>query len=226
MKTLLLICALGIVPAFAGSVTDAALGYSVTLPPNWVELKTKPLQHYFRDTTKQYKSQLSIVRYALDKTIYPTPESWTEAQFIGYKLSVEHSVFPFGTITYYDSSKTSQLGTQWSPVAFSMLYPGDGDPTYCEYIRYVALGDFGYEIYAIGDSTDMVNKVDFYAEILATTRLLPPTFIRLKKSVPRAAELSSPTPSVDGLGRRYPLSDYRRLRKNSVHSFPVIAPSP
>ncbi len=162
-------------PAQAGVVSDVNIGYAVTLPPNWVQLKTKPIQHYFRDSTKQYRSQISILQYSLDKVTYPTPDTWTQAQFIGYMLSVETSAYPFGAVTYFDSTSAAKLGTHWAPEAFSVLYPADGNPTYCEYLRYCANGDFGYEIYAIGDSTDMANNVDFYAGIIATMQLSTPT---------------------------------------------------
>ena len=174
MKKVFLFCLLLAAPLFSASVSDNNVGYSMTLPANWQQIKTKPLQHYFRDSTKQYPSAISIVRYTIDKATYPTPHDWTQAQFIAYQLSVENSVFPFGAIMYFDSSSTTKLGSDWAPEAFSVLYPGDGSPTYCEFIRYVAQGDYGYEIYAIGDSTDMTNHVDFYASIIASTQLTVP----------------------------------------------------
>lgn len=159
--------------ASAETVVDAALGYSINLPAGWAQFKSKPAQHYFRDGAKAHPSQISIVRHEINAADYPTPKSWTEAQFVAYKLSVETSVFPFGAISYFDSSANAVLGDLWAPAAFSVLYPGDGDPTYCEYIRYCAIGNAGYEIYAIGDSTDMTKNVDYYAGIIATIRISP-----------------------------------------------------
>jgi hypothetical protein len=157
----------------AGTVADSSMGYAITLPASWSQVKAKTQQHYFRDSTRHYRSQISIVRYDIDKETYPTPESWSQAQFIAYKVSVETSVYPFGAIGYYDSSSAATLGGIWSPEAFSVLYPADGDPTYCEFIRYCAIGNSGYEIYAIGDSTDMANNVDFYAGVIGTLRFTP-----------------------------------------------------
>ncbi|MEO6097834.1 MAG: hypothetical protein ABIW76_20130 [Fibrobacteria bacterium] len=162
------------VSVFSGTVSDPNLGYAITLPSSWVQLKTKPEQHYFRDGAKQYRSQISILKYAIDNASYPTPESWTQAQFIAYKLSVETSSYPFGAIAYFDSTSTEKLGTAWAPEAFSVLYPADGTPTYCEYMRYCAVGSTGYEIYAIGDSTDMTTNVDFYASIISTLQFSTP----------------------------------------------------
>jgi len=195
--------------SFAATVSDSNLGYSITLPANWTQLKLKPDQHYFRDTARTYKGQISILRYAIDKVTYPTPETWSEAQFIAYKLSVEHSAYPFGAVVYYDSSAAAKIGARWAPEAFSVLYPADGDPTYCEYIRYVANGDYGYEIYAIGDSTDMTNQVDFYAGIIATTQLSEPLASlagsrnRSQTSKATAASVTNPLPieEFDFLGR-------------------------
>jgi len=160
--------------AWAADVSDPIIGYAITLPAHWSLAQSKPLQDYFRDSTRAYHSQISILRYDIDKSTYPTPESWSQAQFIAYKLSVENSVFPYGAVMYYDSSSAAKLGTVWAPEAYSMLYPADGDPTYSEYIRYCAVGDFGYEIYAIGDSTDMTNHLDFYAGVISSLQFSTP----------------------------------------------------
>jgi hypothetical protein len=186
----------------AGTVTDSHLGYSINLPAGWVQVKTREEQHHFKDPSGLYPSRISIVRSALDKTVYPTPESWTQAQFIAYKLTVETSAFPFGTILYHDSTAGRKLGNDWAPEAFSMLFPGDGQRTYCEYIRFAAHGDFGYEIYALGDSADMMNRVDYYAGIIATVVLSAPAPIR--NTLPRhpsARPAMLPFRAVDPLGR-------------------------
>jgi hypothetical protein len=206
MKSVLAACLLWSNALFAGVVSDSNLGYSITLPANWSQLKSKPSQHYFRDSTKAYRSQISIVKYDLDKSDYPTPESWSQAHFIAYKLSVETSTFPFGAIAFYDSTAKAVLGTHWAPEAFSVLYPADGDPTYCEFIRYCAVGNVGYEIYAIGDSTDMVKNVDYYASIIATLEFTAPVLSIAPK--PLEAGLSpfveADAPGFDLLGRLSP----------------------
>lgn len=154
--------------AQAADVSNPAIGYTITLPQHWGLAQQKTSQDYFRDSTRVRHSQISILRYDIDNATYPTPESWTEAQFIAYKLSVETSAYPFGAVMYYDSSSAAKIGAIWSPEAYSVLYPADGDPTYCEYVRYCAVGKYGYEIYAIGDSTDMTDNLDFYAGIIAS----------------------------------------------------------
>jgi hypothetical protein len=191
--------------AFAGVVSDSNLGYSITLPSNWSQLKSKPAQHYFRDSTRAYKGQISILKYEIDKSSYPTPESWTQAQFIAYKLSIETSSYPFGAVAFYDSTAKAVLGKYWAPEAFSVLYPADGDPTYCEFIRYCAVENVGYEIYAIGDSTDMMKNVDFYASIIATVAFTAPVLSiapRSEGGIP--SRLAAGVPEVDLLGRSMP----------------------
>lgn len=210
-------------PVFSGQISDSYLGYSITLPVNWVQVKSRELQHYFRDSTRIYHSQISIVRYPIDKAAYPTPESWTQAQFIAYKISVEHSVFPYGTLVFYDSTAMAKLGTKWAPEAFSVLYPADGDPTYAEYIRYCANGDFGYEIYAIGDSTDMTNRVDFYAGLIASIDLSTPTSIGREVGLRRVSLIPEVrgTGIFDLTGRRISLS----YKKHPTLGFRVSDPS-
>lgn len=206
MKSVLAACLLWSNALFAGVVSDSNLGYSITLPSNWSQLKSKPAQHYFRDSTKAYRSQISIVKYDIDKSSYPTPQSWTQAQFIAYKLSVETSSFPFGAIAFYDSTASAALGTHWAPEAFSVLYPADGDPTYCELIRYCAVGDVGYEIYAIGDSTDMVKNVDYYASIIASLEFTAPVLSIAPKRLEgvRSVLDRADGPAFDLLGRLIP----------------------
>ncbi len=210
MKSILTACLLWGNAVFAGVVSDSALGYSITLPSHWSQIKSKPAQHYFRDSTRAYKSQISILKYDIDKASYPTPESWTQAQFIAYMLSVETSTYPFGAIAFYDSTSKAELAAHWAPEAFSVLYPADGDPTYCEFIRYCAVGNVGYEIYAIGDSTDMIKNVDYYASIIATLAFTPPILslspMRSEGGLP--ARLEPGDPAFDLLGRLSPV--YRR----------------
>jgi hypothetical protein len=192
--------------AFAGIVSDSNLGYAITLPASWVQLKTKPNQHYFRDGSKLYGSQISILKYEIDKATYPTPENWSQAQFIAYKLSVETSAFPFGAVEFYDTSSTAKLGAYWSPEAFSILYPADGDPTYCEFIRYCAVGNVGYEIYAIGDSADMMKNVDIYAGIIATLQFTAPAASIapvVRDAVPSWTSVHI-APEYDLVGRKLP----------------------
>lgn len=201
MKPGLLALVLTALEVSAGVVSDAGIGYSIDLPANWVQVKTRDIQHHFKDGTSAYPSKISILKYAIDKADYPTPESWTQAQFIGYKLAVETSVFPFGSVAYFDSSQSRKLGPYWAPEAFSVMFPGDGQRTYCEFIRFCARGGHGYEIYAIGDSTDMMNRVDFYAGIIATVTLSEPVVSLAPAPSRRVAPGSLPILSRDARGR-------------------------
>lgn len=190
--------------ARAGIVSDAAFGYSIDLPSGWVQVKTRENQHHFKDASGSSSSRISIVKYPIEKADYPTPGSWTEAQFIAYKLAVETSAFPYGTVAYYDSSSARTLGGEWAPEAFSIMFPGDGQQTYCEFIRYCSRGDFGYEIYALGDSVDMMEKVDFYAGIIGSLTLSNPMAgIRIRVGKGAITPLSSASDIlVDPIGRQ------------------------
>lgn len=187
--------------AWAADVSNPVIGYTITLPDHWGPSQSKTLQDYFRDSTRTRRGQVSIVRYDIDKATYPTAQSWAQAQFIAYKLSVENSAFPYGAIMYYDSSSAAKIGTVWSPEAFSILFPADGDPTYCEYVRYCAIGDYGYEIYAIGDSTDMTNNVDFYAGLISTLQFSTPIASLPARTISRRRPGTAPEHWYDAMGR-------------------------
>ncbi|MBW8889632.1 MAG: hypothetical protein JF616_17895 [Fibrobacteres bacterium] len=202
MKAFTFLMTAALATAWAVDVSNPEIGYAVSLPAHWNLAQSKPLQDYFRDSTRAYHSQISILRYSIDKATYPTAASWSQAQFIAYKLSVENSVFPYGAVMYYDSSQVAKIGTVWAPEAYSVMYPADGDPTYCEYIRYAAVGNYGYEIYAIGDSTDMTNNLDFYTGVIATLKFSTP--IEAVVQVPGARRAPG-TPAehwFDAMGRK------------------------
>jgi hypothetical protein len=204
VKALVVSAFLALASAWAADVSNPQIGYTIGLPAHWGLSQAKPAQDYFRDSTRAYHGQISILRYDIDKSTYPTPESWSQAQFIAYKLSVENSVFPYGAIMYYDSSAAAKLGTVWSPEAYSVMYPADGDPTYCEYIRYAAVGDYGYEIYAIGDSTDMTNNLDFYAGVIATLKFSTPAAALTDGRAPRRTPGTPVDHWYDAMGRARP----------------------
>lgn len=212
----------------AALVSDAQLGYAITLPAGWFQVKTREEQHHFKDPSGQYPSRISILRSAIPKADYPTPHSWTQAQFIGYKIAVETSAFPFGSIAYYDSSASRKLGADWAPEAFSIMFPGDGQRTYCEFIRFCAQGDFGYEIYALGDSADMMNRVDYYAGIIATVVLNAPAGIANPRT-PLSPDGGTgtaglPTLFVDPLGRLRAKGDPAAARRRAAGLWLPAAP--
>lgn len=212
--------------AQAGIVTDTYLGYTIDLPGNWVQVKTRDQHHHFKDNSGTYPSRLSIIRHAVEKAEYPTPNTWTQTQFIGYKLAVETSAYPFGMVAYFDSSASRKLGADWAPEAFSILFPGDGQRTYCEFIRYASRGDWGYEVYAIGDSADMMNRVDYYAGILATVTFSEPTGIikEGRRSLLRRKEGDELALTVDPQGRLVQGDPLRRPAFGIRFSRPLRSP--
>jgi hypothetical protein len=52
-----------------------------------------------------------------------------------------------------------------------------------EFLKVTAAGAFGYEIYALGDTADMLEYVDFYDSIMITININPPAGAILKNSV-------------------------------------------
>jgi hypothetical protein len=200
--------------ALAGTITDPTMGYTLQLPDHWEQIKSRDIHHHFKDSTGLRPAKLSILRYPIDSTDYPTPESWTQAQFIGYMLAVETSAFPFGLVTFYDSSSTRKLGQDWAPEVFSTFFPGDTTKPYCEYLRYCSHGNFGYEIYAIGDSTEMVNEVDYYANILSSIIFTTP--IASLRPMARPAQGLLPVLFYDARGRKLKGSQMPKVSKRSA----------
>ncbi len=149
------------------TIVNASLGYTIYLPDDWVLEAASDSQHYFYDSTYTFASQLSLVRHHRDAEDFPTPVEWTRAHFIAYKLVAEYSADPWGAVLYYDSSATSVQGSLWAPELYVMFFPVDtAIGAWAEYTRFTASGNFGYELYALGDTADMLENLATYAAIL------------------------------------------------------------
>jgi hypothetical protein len=149
-----------------------SLNYSVYLPDNWILDEKSDTQHVFYDTTYAYHGLVSIVRYKYDKSVYPTGDDWSRASFIAYMLVAEYSWDPWGAILYCDSSALSKQQDLWAPEAYAQYYTLDTAlDAWAEYIRYPASGEYGYDLYAISDTTDLAVNIGFYAAIIQLIRL-------------------------------------------------------
>lgn len=154
-------------------IADATLGYSIYLPSDsWVR-KIKDLNHHqFYDSSFALKSIISIKRYSYDHAVYPAPESWTRANFIAYKLCVEYSILPFGAMVYYDTSSSVRQGTLWATESYATFITSDtAYESWSEFTRLTANKSYGYELYVLGDTSDMMKNIGIYAALLKMVQL-------------------------------------------------------
>ncbi len=157
---------------------NEALNFSAYFPDNWAASQITEDHVTFHDTTGTCSSQITIKRYLRNPDDFATSEDWTRAHFIAYLLVVRYSWDPFGAILYYDSTINSVQGTLWAPEAFCEFYSVDTSlGSWNEYIRYTAQGDYGYEIYAIGDTTDMEKNIGLYSAIIQLIDIEPTVHI-------------------------------------------------
>jgi hypothetical protein len=149
-------------------ISDPTLGYSVYLPTDtWVRAIKSATHHQFYDSALNYTSQISIVRHSYTSTDYPTTESWTRANFIAYKLCVEYSFDPWGAMLYYDTVSTVRQGISWATESYTTFVTLDTAlGAWSEYTRFTARSGYGWELYAIGDTADMMNNIGVYAAII------------------------------------------------------------
>lgn len=150
------------------TVTSENLYYSAYLPDNWQKVEFNDTVHIFKDTSKNYKSLIGIIRTTLDTMVYDSAEDWSRASFIAYKLFVEYTVDPSGAVFYYDSSKSSiQKDSLWAPELYSEFYSVDTAlDSWAEYVRFAATDKYGYELFVLGDTLDMAINIGFYAAIV------------------------------------------------------------
>ena len=149
------------------TITNTALGFSAYLPDNWIATQVNDTHAVFNDTTFTYRSQVVIKRHLRNVADFSQPTDWTRAHFIAYLLVVQYSWDPFGAVLYFDSTANCKQDSLWAPEAFSEFYTIDTIlGSWDEYMRYTASGDYGYELYAIGDTADMKKNIGMYMAII------------------------------------------------------------
>jgi hypothetical protein len=149
-------------------ITDPTLGYSIYLPTDsWIRVVKTADHHRFYDTTFTFGSQISIVRHSYVSADYPTPENWTRANFIAYKLCVDYSFDPWAAMLYYDTASTVRQGVSWATESYATFFALDTAlGAWSEYTRFTARAGYAWELYAIGDTSDMMENIGTYAGII------------------------------------------------------------
>jgi hypothetical protein len=187
------------------TLVDNQLNYSVYLPANWVREVENDSQHIFVDTTYFYPAELSFNRYTIDSTLYKTADEWTQAHFLGYRLTVQYSVDPAGVVLYSNSDSSVRQGSLQAAEAYSIFFSSDTSiGSWAEYIRFTACGRYGYELYAISDTADMSENIGLYAAILQSITIAPGDHVvsqpAFRRSVSAAGKALKPY-ACDPLGR-------------------------
>jgi hypothetical protein len=162
-------------PATAG-LYQSALGYSIELPDGWEHMGESDSQDVFYDAAGGAKSYLSVIRHPWQSGEWSGDESWTRSHLISYLITARLGSNPWGSVVWYDSSSSAAtLGDLWAPEAYTRFFSADAtaENAWGEYIIFTSSNQVGYEIYAIGDTTDMNTNVITYSSILRSIRIVP-----------------------------------------------------
>jgi hypothetical protein len=213
--------ATGILTAKAENIiTDPTLGYSIYLPgDSWIRVVKNTNHHQFYDTSFTYQSQISIVRHSYSSTDYPTPESWTRANFIAYEFSIDYSFDPWASMLFSDTITVKQ-GTSWATESYSVFFSLDtACGAWSEYTRFTAGRGYGWELYAIGDTSDMMSNIATYAAILAMVQLPTDSNARILSRPIPAAHASKLAADANRFTDRYydPLGRVFMVRSGHTH---------
>jgi hypothetical protein len=179
VKRLIILLSVPVI-SYSVTVSDSKIGYSVDLPQNWVRDIDTVNQHTFFDTSKVYGSFISIEMTDFSRdTIYKTPNQWTKAHFLAYLLTIRSTVStlgvpmtdPYGSVVFYDSSSSTQSGLKSMELyaQFNSLISTSG--SWDEYVKYTSVNKKGYEIYILGDTTDMKKNIDFYIDFINSIKI-------------------------------------------------------
>jgi hypothetical protein len=195
--------------------TSAEVGYSITLPDTWRRLVRDDSTHSFYDSSAVRGSQIYITRHHRDATVFPTAESWIRAHFVAYKIAVDYSGFPYsGVVLYFDSTASRKLGDLWAPELYATYLLADtlnpANPpvaAWSDFTKVTAAGNFGYEVYAVGDTADMMANAGYYDSLMLTVRITPPSSSVRRAGVARITGIRAhgaytSSMRVDMLGRQ------------------------
>ena len=203
------------------TLVDQQLAFKMYLPNNWVCFAESDSQRFFEDTSYSDPGLLSLTRHVIDSTLYGTPDQWTQAHFLGYKLSVEYSVDPAGVVLYSNSDTSVKQGFLQAAEAYSTFFSSDTSVgSWSEYVRYTACGRYGYELYAISDTADMTSHIGYYAALLQgvvidpADRVVSP--IAFRRNAFRAQRILS-SAMYDPLGRETRGRSLSRSRAAGVY---------
>jgi hypothetical protein len=207
--------------------SDLSIGYSISLPEKWERIRNNDSIHSFYDTTRTHVSRIFISRHSFQTAVHPTPESWTRSFFLAYKISIDYSGYPNpGQVLYFDTTQQRRLDGRWAPELYAFFIIADtlnpsGPPVFAwsEFLKVTAVESSGYEVYALGDTADMLKYVDFYDSIMSSIKLNPPSAIRNRNLtvpmlIPQRGKMRNLV--VDPLGRVIPAHS----RKSAGRGFP------
>jgi hypothetical protein len=168
-------------------------GYTIVLPQDWYYFQESDSQDIFYDINGSAQSYLSVVYHPVaDGT---TELDWTNFHYIMYLTITTEWEDPWGSILAMDSSQSSTVGSVWAPQAFAQFYTLDtatNNKYWSEYIIFTAQSRIGYELYAIGDTSDIKANGATYSEILHSITFSKPSAAIRKNSNSRRYTIISP----------------------------------
>jgi hypothetical protein len=152
---------------YAGTFSDNHIGYTVTLPDNWIQDQKSDTMHSFFDSTGKYQALIGIyfTDFSAD-TLYSTPDEWSRTRLITTELIYRSRLAT--AIVLFDSISTRQNGLYWAPELYAYHYESDTSafPNWADYVRFTAIGKTGYEIYAVSTIPDLDSNIAYYAALL------------------------------------------------------------
>jgi hypothetical protein len=146
--------------------------------------------------------------------------SLTRAQFVSYEITTNAN--SLAAIILADTVSIKQNGLYWAAEIYAYNYEIDSTLTsdWAEYIRYVAVGKSGYEIYAIGTIPDLDSNIAYYSAFIDGFQLrganAPVIQQAYKHHPPRVISSERFSGRLNLLGRRF---DSRRPDNSLASQF-------
>jgi hypothetical protein len=161
-----LICSLFLVsPAFCGVEED--IGLNFTIPNGWSLTRSTRNTYFLDDTTALFRGRFWFVVYENILQKADSPQDWVIHRNLAYQVGIQ-SHECYGVLFASDTLQQDGLFAMYSNGEVGDCFM---DVTYRQHYRFVANGNFGWDIGVETDSADMVSQYSLYLTFLDSIKI-------------------------------------------------------
>jgi hypothetical protein len=164
-KTVLLCCLFLISQPFCG--VEEEIGLNFTVPNGWSLSRSKRNSFYMDDTTALFRGRFWFVVYENILQKADSPKDWVIHRNLAYQIGLQSNEC-YGVLYASDTLQQDGLFAMYSNGEVGDCYM---DVTYRQHYRFVANGNFGWDIGVETDSADMVSQYSLYLAFLDSIKI-------------------------------------------------------
>lgn len=150
---------------YSEEILDDSFSIKATLDNTWKYDSIDSVTRFLYDDSRFFKSYIYIEKIPINESIVLEDDEYAQMYFLT-NLSIAKQ---FGTVQYYDTSTSIKQGTVRAYELFAFYYKDTTNGmriTWAELGRWSKKGKHIYQITVLGDTTDIVNNLSQYQNII------------------------------------------------------------